>query len=200
MKVKQSNEGAESLLYNQLNHIDKDKNRMVSIGKLFFLAAILLIIIGGGRHLLMGQLGTGMNAVSEAGVGNGLAPESNAGDEVAKSEVGGTETSVGTLYTTEEYLKLQVHSLLVGNKDWCDCGKQGKLYVRPKDSPNQVRSFSPSSGIAYAVWCNDVKTVEWRCDGMGWKESAHFDNGQRVWPLKFTHETKNTCHRCWWSG
>jgi len=252
MKVKQSKEGAESLLYNQLNHIDEDKNRMVSIGKLFFLAAILLIIIGGGRHLLMGQLGTGMNAVSEAGVGNGLAPESNAGDDVANTEVGGstgmnavseagvgnglapesnagddvantevggTETSVGgkssltyvngnavgSVYSSIEYLiktlGISFASLFNGDRDWCDCGKQGKLWVRPKNARDQLRSFSASSTeIGYAVFCHDVTEVEWRCDGMNQWQRAYFGNGQRVWPLRFTHENKNTCHRCWWSG
>jgi len=90
-------------------------------------------------------------------------------------------------------------------RDWCDCGTAGNLHIRPKNARHLYRILSASDRLQYVTWCQDVKEVEWRCDGMDDWESAHYGSGQKVWPIIFTHEDKVAAHgmctpwQCHWT-
>lgn len=78
-------------------------------------------------------------------------------------------------------------------KDWCDCGKRGKLHVKANDI---THTFSTSDKIQWMYFGKAVRKVKWRCEGgMDWqdKELGSYHLTAEVWGVKYRHRNKWCC-------
>jgi len=86
----------------------------------------------------------------------------------------------------------EVDAILNNKKDWCDCGKKGKLRVWADGTP--VYYLEARSNWQMIMWGKKVTTVSWKCTDGGANQRAKFDNGGSTWMVKFTHD-KKTCRK-----
>lgn len=96
-----------------------------------------------------------------------------------------------------DHFSNELDAFVGGTRDWCDCGKRGRLQVWA--SGTEVYYLHARNNYQMINWGKRVRTVYWKCTDGGGTNRAYFRDGGSTWMVKYKHENKY-CRRGsdWW--